>query len=284
MFGLKSLFKKFIVDWNGFWFSGEVPPYYRLSVKAFALTYSFFYLERLLNLTSYFRAHGTHFFQPGKFYEYFAIVPIEIVYIVYAVSLAFTFSWIFFPPRLWSKIYVYAVHVFFQSLNPHTVYGADSYSSLILFYLVFIDFTDGNNLRSRLALQCFKFHFCFTYINSGLGKLTGLSWVLGDGIYWAIFTHAHTSWFEVFKTSPAILTFMSHGVILLEIFGPIFIWTRYANVFVILLMLLHTGVMVTMGLYGFALICCSALLVFIKKDPTLKPQWPTQEADIPGSD
>lgn len=276
--------KSFIDDWNLFWFSGEIPPYFNLFIKALGLTYSLFYLERLLNFKEYFTTSGVYYFMGGHLNGAFSLVPIEIMLVLYAVSLLFSMSWVFSPPRWWNKIYVYVIHVFFLSQNPNTTYGADSYAALILFYLLFIDFSKGTNLRSRLALQCLKFHFCFTYINSGLGKLTGLSWVIGDGIYWAVFTHAQPEWFSVFKDSPALLTIMSHGTILLEIFGSVFIWTRYANVFVFLFIMLHVGIMLTMGLYGFALICCSTFLIFITKDSPAKSQLPTPQADIPETD
>lgn len=284
MLRLDSSLKNFINDWNLFWFSAEIPPYFNLFVKAFGLTYFLFYLERLLNFKEYFTKSGAYYFKDGHLNDYFSLLPIEVMFAIYAVSLLLSLSWVFFPARLWNKIYVYVIHVFLLNQNLNTTYGADSYAALILFYFLFIDFTKGTNLRSRLALQCFKFHFCFTYINSGLGKLTGLSWVFGDGIYWAVFTHAQPEWFDVFKNSPGLLTLMSHGTILLEIFGPVFIWTRYANVFVFLFIMLHVGIMLTMGLYGFALICCSTFLIFIKKESPAKSQLPAQRADIPETD
>lgn len=266
--------KDFLRKWNDFFFHQPVPRYKDLFVKAFGLIYLVYYFERLINFPLYFSPEGMFFIRRSYTYKLVEDLPPELLYGALVLSVMLGFSWCFRVPGIWTKLSLYVLHLFFNKLNLFVTYDADAYVSMFLFYSLFIDFRRDEALKSKLAFQCLKFHFSFTYFNSGLAKLGGLSWILGDAVYLAIHTHNPGNFLEILQHFPVLLTIITHSVVLLEILGPFFIWGRYANLIVVAFILLHLGIMVSMGLYGFSLICCCGLILFIK------PQESSQRPDI----
>lgn len=181
--------KDFFRQWDDFFFHQPVPRYKDLFVKAFGLIYLVYYFERLINFSLYFSPEGMFFIRRSYTYKLVEDLPPELLYGALVLSVMLGFSWCFRVPGFWTKLSLYVLHLFFNKLNLFVTYDADAYVSMFLFYSLFIDFRRDEVPRSKLAFQCLKFHFCFAYFNSGLAKLGGLSWVLGDAVYLAIHTH-----------------------------------------------------------------------------------------------
>jgi hypothetical protein len=261
---MNHAWKEFTASWNHFWFKSPRPLNLNVFYKLLGILIAGMSVERVLNFSSYYTLEGELYFDSPKLFILAQSIPHWVLQGCLIIFIGLTFSWCLRTPGVILKILTFLLHRLFSDLNTRVIYGVDSYIALFLFYALFIDFKRTDSPSSTLSIQCLKIHFCFTYIQSGLAKLTGVSWVLGEGVFLAARSHNPGSWFELIQDYPAVMTSLTHIVILVEIFGPVYLWGRFTNYVICLFIALHFGIMLTMGLHGFALVCIIGQLLFLR--------------------
>lgn len=149
------------------------------------------------------------------------------------------------------------------------LYGADSFTTIGLFYLMLAPLPDRWSLDARwrrhrpsdpqllgLFRRVLQLHLCLVYFFGGLAKALGSGWWNGVSI-WRALTRPP---FNV--VSPDVLVswryfFPAAGVVIciLEIGYIFFIWPKRTRIFWLTGMLgLHLGIALTMGMYLFSFI------------------------------
>ena len=148
-------------------------------------------------------------------------------------------------------------------------YGVDQMTTIGLFYLMISPLPDRFSLDQMLRKssrtssefggllrRVLQIHLCIIYFFGGIAKCVGPGWWNGDSV-WRALTHPP---FNVI--SPEILVrwkdlflILGISVWIIEITYPIFIWSRKTRpVWLLLVVGLHIGIGLTMGMYLFALI------------------------------
>ncbi len=125
------------------------------------------------------------------------------------------------------------------------------------------------------GIRLLQIHVCFIYMAAGLSKLKGPGWWSGFA-FWDVmvnpeFTLMRYDWFESFvrtmaSSKPLYYAATAFGVWFtwgLEICLPFLIWTRVRPLVLWLVVLLHAGIGVLMGLNVFELMMMVMLLVFL---------------------
>ena len=148
-------------------------------------------------------------------------------------------------------------------------YGMDNFTTIGLFYLMLSPLPDRYSLdwrwRKKLSQdrhllgffrRVLQVHLCFIYFFAGITKCTGAEWWNGTSI-WQMLTSPPFN-----LISPEVLVYWKHflpplgiAIFLLEIGYPIFIWPqRTRKIWLTCVLGMHTGILLTMGLYLFSLI------------------------------
>jgi hypothetical protein len=148
-------------------------------------------------------------------------------------------------------------------------YGADNFTTIGLFYLMVAPLPDKlaldhrirkiptkNSSRHGFHRRVLQLHLCFVYFFGGLDKCLGKGWWDGSSM-WRALTRPP---FDVI--SPETIASWGHllplagiCVCLIEIGYSFFIWSRKTRVIWLILVLgMHIGIGLTMGLYLFSLI------------------------------
>ncbi len=146
-------------------------------------------------------------------------------------------------------------------------YGADSFMTIALFYLMIAPLPDSGALDRRLwprspapperlgfHRRLLQFHLCIIYFFSGVSKAVSRGWWNGDNM-WRVLTRAP---FDLIPVDLVIqfrhlLPVVGSAVCILESSYPIFIWPRRTRpIWFAGILALHLGIGMAMGLYLFA--------------------------------
>ncbi|PJB11721.1 MAG: hypothetical protein CO119_09925 [Flavobacteriales bacterium CG_4_9_14_3_um_filter_40_17] len=165
-----------------------------------------------------------------------------------------------------TRISVFFVLLFqiliFRSI-PTFNYGFDNFLTMSFFYcLIFpvgTEFSVNQFLlkknrttiiQSRYDFFLFlKTHLCVVYFFSGIAKALDKNWWNGNAIWRSV---SDLDYF--YYISPYILMFLSISVVLIELGYTFIVFTKYRNIFLILILLMHIGIAITMGLTSFSTI------------------------------
>ena len=123
------------------------------------------------------------------------------------------------------------------------------------FYCILFSFIKRYNnvhkiLDSKYNLSKFiKTHLYIVYFTSGIAKASSISWWNGNAIWRAIATLD-----DFIFINPYVLAVISSSTVLLEIFYPFLVNTKYAKYTVILMISMHLSIGLVMGLSSFSAI------------------------------
>lgn len=125
--------------------------------------------------------------------------------------------------------------------------------------------TPPPTVSANLALRLIQLHLCVIYGMAGLAKLRGPAWWMGTAIWGALtageFRRFNLTWMA---RSDTLLNVLTHGGLFLELLFPILIWARKLRPLLLaLVVLLHIGIDVALGLTEFGLAMLAGNLAFV---------------------
>ncbi|AGP38161.1 HTTM domain-containing protein [Sorangium cellulosum] len=171
-----------------------------------------------------------------------------------------------------SALLAWITHRLLMVTADATVYGADLFANIFLFYLVWIPsgaaLSVDRRLRrpsraaaeptpaARLGLRVVQLHLCIAYLASGLEKASGASWWNGEAIWRSVMLPEYRQLdFSWLAWHPWIAQAAGWAVLGVEIGYAFLIWPRLTRRAVIVATaLLHLGIAAFMGLGVFGAI------------------------------
>ena len=121
--------------------------------------------------------------------------------------------------------------------------------------------TSGANLAIRLI----QVHMCIIYLFSGIGKLQGMPWVMGDASWLSFgmleYQSLDMTWIAKF---PLLLNFMTHLTVFWELSYCALVWPALTRPWVLLMaVLVHAGIVLALGMPTFGLVMLIGNLAFV---------------------
>lgn len=173
-----------------------------------------------------------------------------------------------------TAVTTFVLNLFFYSAAPTTIYGADEFMRIALFYLAIspcgamysLDALRGTtglaSVRARFTLRALQLHLCIAYFASGLEKAVGPQWQSGEIIWRAlmlpVYRQYDLAWVGGF---PWLMKGLAWSTLLIEIGYPLFIWPKRTRlVWVASVTALHLGIGIFLGLWVFSLLMCALTL------------------------
>ena len=194
------------------------------------------------------------------------------IVLLYAFSLGFTLVGLFFRPAI---VLATATHFLVLCSGFNQSYGFDRFAQVALFYLMFSRAADTLSLdawyrgvpskkvpSSLFLLRLLQLHLCIAYLATAVAKASSAQWWNGEAIWRALMltgaNHIDFAWLYPHRWT---LTFLGWSTLLIEGGYAFFIWpsaTRY--VWASLIVALHLGIGITLGLVNFSLIMVTLTL------------------------
>ena len=120
-------------------------------------------------------------------------------------------------------------------------------------------------VSANLALRLIQLHLALIYGAAGLAKLQGQAWWTGTALWGTVaageFRLFDMTWLAAY---PLLLNLATHAGLALELGYPILIWVRVLRPLVLaLVVLMHVGIGLTLGLAEFALAMLVGNLAFV---------------------
>lgn len=118
---------------------------------------------------------------------------------------------------------------------------------------------------ANVALRLIQIHMCVIYLFAGFGKLTGLQWWTGEGLWGAVANYEYQSLDATWLAGwPLLVAVMSHITVYWEVFYCAAIWPRWTRpVMLAIAIPLHLGIAMFMGMITFGLAMLIANLAFV---------------------
>ena len=168
-----------------------------------------------------------------------------------------------------SAIVAWVLHLGADKSMGFMSYGADNFTSIGLFYLMVAPLPDSLALDHRIRKipakdssrhgfhrRVLQLHLCLVYFFGGLGKCVGKGWWDGSSM-WRALTRPPFNVLspETIASWGYLLPAAGIGVCLIEIGYSFLIWPRKTRmIWFMLVLVMHIGIGLTMGLYLFSLI------------------------------
>jgi hypothetical protein len=126
------------------------------------------------------------------------------------------------------------------------------------------------SVAANVAVRLIQLHMCVIYMFAGFGKLVGVAWWNGTGLWGAVANYEYQSldatwlaWWPVFGA------IMSHVTVYWEVYYPVLIWPRATRPWMLLIAIpLHLGIALFMGMMTFGLVMLIANLAFVRPETT----------------
>jgi hypothetical protein len=168
-----------------------------------------------------------------------------------------------------AAIVAWLVHLCAAESGGLLAYGADSFMTTALFYLMLSPLPDHYSLdhwvtktkpKNPLLLgfwrRVLQVHLCFVYFIGGLAKCLGNGWWDGSNLWRSLirppFNLVPPDLLVQFKY---VLPVLGISICLLEVGYPIFIWPKRTRwIWLGCILAMHAAIGLTMGLYLFALV------------------------------
>jgi hypothetical protein len=168
-----------------------------------------------------------------------------------------------------AAIVAWFVHLCAAESGGLLAYGADSFMTTALFYLMLSPLPDRYAFDSWVVKskpkdphvlgfwrRVLQVHLCFVYFIGGLAKFLGNGWWDGSNLWRSLirppFNLVSPDLLVQFKYA---LPFLGISICLLEVSYPIFIWLkRTRRVWLGCILAMHAAIGLMMGLYLFALV------------------------------
>ena len=160
-------------------------------------------------------------------------------------------------------------HLMLMTTAQGTVYGADVFANIFLFYLMWapsgaalsLDLRRGRapaapTPAARLSLRVVQMHLCGIYLASGVQKACGEGWWNGEAIWRTLMMPESRKYDLSFLAAhPWIAAVAGWSVLLVEIGYPIFMWSRRTRrLWVLVTAAMHLVIAMRMGLGVFGAI------------------------------
>ncbi len=172
----------------------------------------------------------------------------------------------------------------FRHTAATTMYGADSFAHIILFYLMWMpvghawsmDQSSGRvsgepSPWARLSIRTIQLHLCLVYLISGVEKAAGWDWWNGEAIWCSLMRRDlcayDMSWLAEY---PFIAVLLCLGTLVVEIGYAAFVWpSRTRVLWAISTLGLHVGIGIFMGLAVFSatMMAMTASMFLFSADP-----------------
>lgn len=169
-----------------------------------------------------------------------------------------------------AAIACWAVHLAAVKSSVLLSYGADNFTTIALFYLMFCPLPDAASLDVRwrgrrvnddrqlsgFFRRIVQVHLCFIYFFSGVTKALGVGWWNGDSL-WRALTRPPFNLISpaILGSAWPVLIIGGAVVVLLEVGYPAMVWFRRTRrIWLLAILAMHLGIGLAMGMYLFALI------------------------------
>lgn len=193
----------------------------------------------------------------------------------YQSILFFKFTYIFlclmvisgFFSRL-SAIALIILQISFIKSGSLFFYGADFFTSMSLFYIVIFPSSSyfsiqkklfpsfsGSKQSITLCKRLIQTHLCLAYFFSGLDKILGFNWWNGESVWKAVHLPNLYSFVEIGNhiQNPIFYIVLGWGVIIIELFYPIFInINKTRKIWLMLTISMHLGIVLSFNLFFFS--------------------------------
>ncbi len=173
----------------------------------------------------------------------------------------------------------------FMNTGYSGTYGADAYTHIFLFYLIWVPCAGAYSLdawlgrvssapsaAARLGLRVMQLHLCISYLASGIEKSQSPLWWNGE-IPWAAFNLPSYSLLDLHWMAqvPWLPILLGVGTLVIEAGYCIFIWHRSTRLlWIMATCMLHVGIAIFLQLPIFGLLMCvlSITLFGFSAEPT----------------
>lgn len=193
--------------------------------------------------------------------EHFALQAIGLTYLVALVSMFAGFQ-----TRI-ASVVTFLTHLLLTQGHT-TAYGADTFAHFLLFYLMWLPSGEvwsvdawrngpaAPKSTTRFGLRIVQLHLAIAYCASGIEKSMGPMWWDGEAIWRSlmlpIYNQMPMAWVS---EVPWLAKIAGWGTLLIEGAYPLFIfWPRTRKLWVALVVSLHAGIAIFLGLHIFALV------------------------------
>lgn len=191
------------------------------------------------------------------------IYGLFVLYLLLLLGLALGYA-----PRLFAALSLFC-HLLFFGSGKMFMYGVDYFTTSALFYCLILPSTQAFSLRSfRFSKQLsptaystffkriLQVHLCLVYFFGGFSKMLGVHWWTGEGIWRSVslpgFNNIDTTWLAEF---PLMLVVMGWIILMTETFYFLLVYFKKTRAITLLIIMgMHVGIGVSMGLYQFATI------------------------------
>jgi hypothetical protein len=172
-----------------------------------------------------------------------------------------------------------------QSMNSYILNGGHNFLTFLLLYLCFADsfkYLVLNKSRAKapplrslydyatnLATACVLMHLSLIYLISGLAKAHSDVWYHGDALYYIFLVERFQGleWNATLAQSGLLVTVMTYGVMLWELYFPALVWVPRLRVPVLVAgLFMHIGICIAMMLYDFEILFAMTYGFFFRDD------------------
>lgn len=190
----------------------------------------------------------------------------SILYLVYVWSLLLLLVGLYTRQ---ATIVACILHALFMNSNNLAVYGADRFTQMALFYLIFAPAAaafsldkhwrkilpeEKDELRGSLLLRVIQVHLCLAYFSAAFDKMQGADWRTGEAVWRSMmlpkFNHINIAWISSVPFLGRLATWQALTV---EAGYAVMIWLRPTRlIWALATVALHAGIAFGLGLYFFS--------------------------------
>lgn len=125
---------------------------------------------------------------------------------------------------------------------------------------------------ANLAIRLMQVHMCVIYLFSGLGKLQGEQWWLGDAVWYSVATLEYQSLDMTWLLEHQwLVNLLTHVTVFWELSYCALIWPRLTRPWMLLLaVFMHGGIIFALGMPTFGLVMLIGNLAFISPQTVQK--------------
>jgi hypothetical protein len=185
----------------------------------------------------------------------------------------------------WVSILAYLVVLAYVHRTPGALFGLDQINAMLAMYLMigpagarysvdawwrarrtdFESVLQKDSVATNIAIRLIQLHMCIIYLFAGIGKLTGLSWSLGYGVWGGLANYEYQSLDATWMANwPILGAFLSHLTVYWEVYYVAAIWPRWTRPLMLLIAIpMHMGIALFMGMITFGLVMLIGNLAFV---------------------
>jgi hypothetical protein len=118
---------------------------------------------------------------------------------------------------------------------------------------------------ANLAIRLIQVHMCIIYLFSGIGKIQGYPWMVGEAS-WMSFDMAEYRSLDMtwLVSHPLLLNFMTHLTVFWELSYCALVWPALTRPWVLLMaVFVHLGIIIALGMPTFGLVMLIGNLAFV---------------------